>query len=340
MQAFLLEKYHAKRLLDLDPWAPFRQQGVEAHAPAREVTINVDLDGPGEVFVPAESLKQPRSLFRNQPASLDQVSVTQLFVRNIKSGPKANYFVQTNFVPVAFQAAQAEQDRLHEAAGIPVRVVMRIPENKDESVLVKVHSSVPGDPVLNQGFLRSCAFLNNTNLWNGIVKVPDELRDTFPAQGEVSDPAGNREVFDVKDYYLVPPNHVLAWRLNVEDEWRRRKGFFAQEIAVVDKDNAAGGNKLLFFVVADKTLMELAAWTQDFFMNKVDLRPLTSVGFNFLPALEDAQGPVRMRVNISYLCWPAMTQLQIDSMLPTLHESTLKYADILVREIELAKRMQ
>lgn len=340
MEAFLLEKYQAKRLLDVDAWAPFREGRMESHEPAREVTISVDLEGPGEVFIPAEAMKQPRSLFCNQPASLEQVSVTQLFIRNIRSGPKANYFVQTNFVPAAYQAAQAEQDRLHEAAGIPVRVVMRVPENKDESVLVKVHSSVPGDPVLNQGFLRSCAFLNNTNIFHGIVKVPDELRDTFPAQGEVYDPSGNREVFDIKDFFLVPANHALAWRLNVEDEWRRRKGFFAQEIAVVDKNDPIGGNKLLFFVVADKTLFELTAWTQDAFMNKVDLRPLNSVGFNFLPVMEDSQGPVQMRVNVSYLCWPAMTQQQIDSMLPMLHKTTLKYSDVLIREIELNKRMQ
>lgn len=332
MEEFLLAHYKAKRLFDIDPWAPYRANGIESWEPAREVTVSVDFEGPGEVLVDPKVSKQPRTLFRGLPASLDLISVTQLFVRNIESGPKADYYVQTNFVPVSCQKAQAEQDRLHEAAGILPRTIMRIPPSTNVDVHVRVHSSAPGDCILNQGFIRTCAFLGDTNLLNGIVRIPDSIRESLPKEAEVYDRGGNKEYFPVEHYYLVPADHVVAWKLNVEDEWRRRKGLFALEVSVTDRDNPTVV-KLLFYVVADRTLYGLISWVRTNWLGQVDLRPLDTVGFNFVGFNQDSQGPVKMRATLSYMCWPTMTPDQISSLLPVVHKNMLPYSEVLMREI-------
>lgn len=342
MEQFLLKHYGVNRLNEIDPWKPFIEQGgVACWDASRTVTIRPEFYGPGEVCVnlPAGNNKfgQPKKPFRGIPVDLNRVSLLDFSILYAKSEPQANYHVQTNFVPVSVQEEQAAHDQILMDGGAIPRVIMTIAGGTDSEKHEIIHRSPPNHPIFSPFLVKTCALINNDNLLTGIVPLDPSLTQSLPKEAEVYDLDKNRVTFPIESWFLVPESHILAWKLQLTSEYRKLKGLFAQEISVQDKDNPTC-TTLLFYIVCNRTLDDLIIWFNREYLNKVDLRPLGSFGFNFIPAAPGAQGKVMVRTKMTYVCWPVT--LDIKRILPIAHKDLPPYSDIVQLEILEEKKRE
>lgn len=332
---FLLKRWNKQDLDEIDPFEGLSE--VKCWEPARDVMIKHTFAGPGPSLVTPDRVAQPRHPFEDRVYDTDKVTTTSIFVTYARSKGSA-YHVQTNFVPVAFKEATEARDRATEAAGGIARHVMNIPAGTDKAQSEYVMHSSPNSFYLNEGFTKTMAFINPKNLLNGIIDIPDELfqicaelpdeKGPLPRHAEVTDAEGQPAVLDIKGYVLVPANHILAWKLVVNDHWRRAKGYYALNMSVSPREDTRVSYKL-YYIVCDHTFNRLMNEVCLTWIGKVDQRPITEVGFNFIPQVAGSTEPVEVDVTINYTCFPQMDDAMIQSLIPTLHPNFLPYEQVL-----------
>lgn len=221
---------------------------------------------------------------------------------------------------------------------------------------------------VNEFFTASLALINDVNLMNGIVQIPREVCEQvgLPVFKGVPEPSNGwlemqlkqlklenrdeeyaakerlRQQFKEKfmedhadkkpinTHYLIPINHLLAWPL-ADDTFAERMGI-KREIVQIRPPNAKPEDPpiVLYFIVADVQFDTLVHFLKKNWFNKVDKRPLDSMGVEFVPKLcreyyqdkvpasvKAVQGVISLRMYISALIPPKLTQSQINSLAPS-----------------------
>lgn len=320
LERFLLEYFQVTEMHQIDPWKFVGP--VECWEPIRTVTIKSVHQGPGESFVSAT--KNVRNPFQGRPYDFERVNLRTWQCLSAKNGA-THSVVQSNFVPKPYKRQIEQRDAMLEAAGVPRGTVLRLEPNFDSSVNQPIFQCPETDFFLSQGFCRTTGCITQDNVMNGIIKLTPELCVDLPKQVDVANLEHIMVPMEVEHYYLVPRNHVLSWMLQIDHDTRISKGMFALDMSCKDPADPHRP-KFLFYVVADKTMGKLVHFFMHSWLDKVDLRPLASLGLKI-------EGQSVLRTSVTCNVWPQMSGDDVRSLRPTLHESITPYYEFLRREM-------
>lgn len=259
----------------------------------------------------------------------------------------------------------------YRAAGAETNAYMVIsgatpPDGLDVNAVPLARSNV----YANRFFTATMALINEENYMNGILEIPRDVcvaaglnvyqgPPTPPEEmivdalnnANVPDNAENRAIYtekyqaqwtlDMKDrtpiraYFAIPVNHVLAWAL-------RSVAFsVAHKIHVEVFDftpppgNAAGLDPnrsiILYYVLPDVEFQSIVKSFKTSWLGKVDMRPLSSIHWEFAPLLERERYPdlppatnavtgvISVRSHLTYMIPPKLTPQQQKGLFPALH---------------------
>ena len=319
LERYLCEYFGVQELYQIDPWKFVGP--VDCWAPARDVTVRSVHTGPGVSAV--QNNKKPRDPFEGREYDYTRANLRSwqcIYAQN----PSSEYCcVQSNYVPNVFRAQIENQDRMLEAAGAKKGLVMRLPPKMDGAVNDPIFQSTESNWFLSRGFNRTMACIGPKNIGNGIIKLPPEVCVDLPKQAEVFRPDGIGRTIDVETYYLVPRNHIISWKLQIDEDTCKRQGMFSLNMSCMDENKIA---HFLYHVVCDETFMTLMGQCMAHWMNKVQLQPVESLQINMDQA-------ATIRTAVTYTVWPQMTEEMIQSLRPTLHESIRPYYKILEEQM-------
>lgn len=331
---------------------------------------------------------------------MEKACIFNVVVRHQLSSVPIKVATRLNYVHTGLDQTEAlsEHYQLYEDAGGIKGAFMHIEATKKEGKdcqCIPIHAT--GFGPCNKEFVRTMALINDSNLMNGIIKIPGEvckaaglpIFNGFPGPEEsllvkymeqlslrqkdiedareqreyrkkmgLSDPEPMNTIEEeeedidmeaykqafidetkkqqeerhkddqfIKFYYALPINHVLAWPLQSED-YARGCGFRSEQFRFKNPDT--GKSVILYFLVGDCYMDLMVKWFREKFMNMVDVRPLNSVGFEFVPMLNGdypdipaektrVAGVLRIRAHIDYMTAPAgLNNKTISELAPAL----------------------
>lgn len=268
--------------------------------------------------------------------------------------------------PMAQLQQTREQDAMFAAAGAPqaafaVLEPTNVGESRDMVALPLIETKFAYQ---NGPFVRTMALVDETNIMNGIVVIPPDVcrearlpiwlgdNEAFmPSQAMIdaalkamqatpqSAPA-MREMY-INNYrremltkyakakrsthfMALPINHILSWAFHSENY--RNSGDQTVEEFRFHNDDPAIGTVMLYYLVPS-TLFDhtIECWRQAW-AGKVDCRPLTSVGFQFMPisygsyTLDSSaiKGNIKMRAHMTYYSAPSLSPATRKELAPAL----------------------
>jgi hypothetical protein len=160
------------------------------------------------------------------------------------------------------------------------------------------------------------------------MEARQHLSQKFKQNWEANaDPNGRMNTF-----FAIPINHLLAWCLHSED-YALQHGYRAEQFRFIPPPNNEGIPQepiVLYYLIGDVMFHKLVAEFKRVWMNNVDMRPLTSMAFEFLPQLDrtrypqipkdvkTVQGVMSLRSYVTYLVPPKLNRDTIDALAPTL----------------------
>ncbi len=294
-------------IADLDPFAGLARPKV------KEVTRTVNLKGSGMLRVSEtdETLVSSRVImirYTKNPSDTEVVRIKRAF-----SHPAA-------------ADEDAEFDKIMVAMDCEPRIKLTVPPKDDSAKSVFIMKESSNCMYLQAPFVRTCMLIDpERNLMHGIIPLESSIwKGELPEEAVVFDERRQAVVSHPSVYYLVPFDHILAYCLKVSDHWRRMKGIFALEMDVTRKGEKASFIK--YFAVADESFERLKAkCITNFLTNKVDKRPLNTIGF-------EATGYVEVVATFGYLEYPQ--DVMPHQVAPVMDPHFVPYAQILQAEVE------
>lgn len=290
---------------------------------------------------PAAVLQQPAKRFNDMDSDLATgVWLYSVVIKHYKNPMNEQVAVAFSYTNPAMAALQgtAVKDDLYEAAGVPLRgtgLVMK-PGTSEDVDWHPVREMAIG--FQSPGFIATTALLNERNLMNGIIVLPEELckeaglgtwKGDYPEPSEdmLERMMGRVQINDRKQIkatlkermesafegrakstfmYAVPRNHVLAWALQSASVREQFRLLGTREIRV--------NGVVLYYLVLSEDFHQLRAYCVNAWLNKTDRVRMDTIGFTMLPPSEGAS----FRTYVKYLSMPAISQRAIDNLAPTL----------------------
>jgi hypothetical protein len=388
LATFLCRFYNVS---DLRFIRPFGLSAVEAWTIPRKTVLGVNFqasslysslnqDGTLTALISKDNIKsspQPKDPFvhpvKNEPMvhNMDAVTIYNITCRhyslktNLPEEDSIRYAVRLNFYNEHMARLQEtkEQDRMYQASGA-IRGAFAVLTPTNDSPDGKDINEIPMPEmpfgIQNEQFTKTMMLINESNLMNGIIKIPPEVcraaklpvwTGAPPEPDErgleklmrsmkidTSTPEGQEKKQSyVKEYqqdfmegaegkpkseyfYAVPKKHVIAWPYHSE-------AYLAQFEERVERlrfvHPESKKTKLLYFLVPSSMLEAGVKFFSDAFLNKIDRRPITSVGFEFIPKNPipqggDARVDISLRSYFTYYSVPALSPATIKCLAPTL----------------------
>jgi len=129
-------------------------------------------------------------------------------------------------------------------------------------------------------------------------------------------------------FVAMPINHVLAWAFHSES-YRASGEQRVEEFRFSPPPGTPGaerlGNPLLYYLVPETLLQHTLLCVKRNWLGKVDVRPLESVGFEFVPSAAAVgtahaapQGELTIRAHVSYFAAPTLMPATIAALAPAL----------------------
>lgn len=306
----------------IDLPAPGEKPDCEAH----KFTFPLDHKSPYCLFMDnpqppdVEMFKHPKSK-QPMPLDLNRVSCYSIITRHMWSNTSVPLAVRFNFYHKGVNELQQQefQDTLFAEGGGIKGAFMEITRTPKEGLNIeKVPLAKMGFGVCNDFFTQSMALIDKSNLENGIIDVPYDvcvaanlpvyrgapetsesyiirqleamgLNDTQDSRKQVKDKF--LETWDkaavpamrISKFKAIPIDHILAWPLASED-YATQRGFRCEQY----RFTPAGTTEpiVLYFLISDIHYARLLADFEKGWMNKVDVRPLSSISVDFVPILE------------------------------------------------------
>jgi len=258
---------------------------------------------------------------------------------------KVNIQVRLNFdhEPWAKLQGTDEHDKLTEDAGGVKRAFLMIsPTGSEGKDLTNVPLVELNFGYTNSEFTRTMALINETNLRNGIIEIPNQVcvdaglnvfgRRKLP---ELSDQElekmisgmnlENKEeekqrirqqdlqakydqfkdVPKIQTFFAVPHNHIIAWGYQSREYAQQHNHNF--EVFVC--------NYFKYFLIPDIYFHATFKSILEFWVGKVDKRPITSVGFELIPDLpkgESVKASIELQSYFHY--WTVPSGLSSDNI--------------------------
>lgn len=291
---------------------------------------------------------------------LDRVYPYSIVTRHIRSNVQWPLGLRLNFYHqgLEFTEQRAEHDRMLSAGGAIRGAYMSVTPTQAVGQDVEM-TALQRQPFgcCNEMFAATMGMVNESNLQNGVVEIPaavcqqarlpvyagntvDDLVSQMTqlgvgeARDKLVETAKQRKLKPISHWYAIPINHVLAWGLHSAEYCGERGGrrfefWFSPPPTPVDPKEP--GKKpddiLLYYLVDNVTYERLLEHMRAGWMNKVDCRPLSSIGFELvpLPAPSRAKAPpkvggsVLIRSTISYMVPPKLTPEQVACFAPALY---------------------
>lgn len=216
----------------------------------------------------------------------------------------------------------------------------------------------------NGQFAQTFAYLNEHNIRNGIVEIPPSVcveaglpiwkgtpvppedlvlkqLQSMKIEDVNSDQAKEAKASIVKQYgeqfmeqynqenskpithyVALPYNHVLAWGY-ASDAYLNQKNHRVYRFSYRDDNDTP---ILLYYLVPNVLMDHLLEEATEVWLSKVDKRPLSSVGMQFLPhptpeyanVAVDQPGKVMLRVYYSYMSGPRLKEGTINALAPVM----------------------
>jgi hypothetical protein len=338
--------------------------------PAEEQVVKMLLPQAKHLYKSA----QPKELFVNpitkqsMESDLENVSFFQVACRAYSSTLPIPVVVRMNWEHTSQSSLEGTSvaDDIF-AAGGAVRggfVLLEPTEDGKEEPLQSLPMPELDHGYQNSVFAQTFAYINETNMRNGIVEIPTEVCraanlpvwNGVPAPSEefilqqfqslkIEDPASEKaqnvreEVVQqygeqymdqfteenskkITHYYALPVNHVLAWGYS-SDDYRSERGHRVYRFTYRGKKDS--DPTVLYYLVPNPLMEHLLEEATDVWLNKVDRRPLDSVGMEFIPhvtpkyeKVTSKTGTVSLRTYYSYVSGPALQQETINKLAPTM----------------------
>ncbi len=235
---------------------------------------------------------------------------------------------------------QDDMDKMHEVMGGVKSAFIDMQHTSDHGNDVKMVPPVceQASGYQNRHFIRTFFWMNETNIWNGVVKIPKEIcikARLVVWQDDLNDDAvaamlGNMKIdpnsADAEErkknmiaqakqqlsevelegdaaksefYVALPVNHILSWGYHSES-FRASKGHRVCEYRIShDKHNI-----LLFYLTNDVLCHCNHESYKKEVMNKVDKRNLRDFGVDLVPIIppkSKAHGKVEVRIKMSFI---------------------------------------
>lgn len=298
---------------------------------------------------------------------LDRVYPYSIVTRHIRSNVQWPIGLRLNFYHqgLEFTEQRAEHDRMLSAGGAVRGAYMSVTPTQAVGQDVEM-TALQRQPFgcCNEMFAATMGMVNESNLKNGVIEIPAavcrEARlpvyagqvvihseedlishmtqlSVGDVRGKLLEAAKQRKLKPISHWYAIPINHVLAWGLHsaeycAERGVRRYEFWFSPPpvpaaAAAETKEGKKPDDILLYYLVDNITYEYLLEHIRIGWMNKVDCRPLSSIGFELvpLPAPSRAKAPpkvggsVLIRSTISYMVPPKLTPEQVACFAPALY---------------------
>ena len=222
--------------------------------------------------------QQPKNAFGGLPVDFSCVSPRIIFLNYVENKSTNGYTVEPNYVhPTMMEQMEQRKKVLKAMNKQQVTMEVRPYQNCDirEFVLGETSECL----YLQKTFVKSFMLLNEKNLWNGIIPLPNNVAQAvgLPNPVPIFSPDKLEIAEPVEFYDLVPGDHVFSWVLKVDQEFLKTKGIFCKHVRVTPKDE--NETYILYFVVPHHHVQRLHnSCMKDFIQGKIDRRPLSSVG--------------------------------------------------------------
>ena len=314
VQKFLLEHFKVTNLNQINPYGSL---GIHCWEFARDVSMNIT-----NRVVEGQAPRKPYGINSEAPTGptidWDHVSVRTIAVRYARNPDPVNgCFVRLNYYPLLLAKELEQQDKMIAAAGGIPGTFMTIAPRFNGPVNELALRSSNSNFFVSDGFVKTTAWLNDKNILNGIIELSPENSVDFAKTYQVCDETGELIWQEATHYYLIPHNHVLGWKLKVFQVWQQKAGVYSQKI-IVDEE-------LLYHAVPNLSFIQLYKDFVTKWCNKVDLRPLKSVGFEFVGSTV-----AEVDATITYTCFPL--GIPVDQLIPSLSPDFIPYEQILHNE--------
>jgi hypothetical protein len=276
-------------------------------------------------------------------ADLEHACIRTICIRHVRNTFGRRFMGRLNYRHPVFATQETEQDQIVKAMGGVPGACIRIEQNSSGPQQVFAMRPEPNVMYLQSYYVKTMTLINENNIDNGILLLNAELcaKSQLPDTVQVwlpDEESGKPSTTEIKvqNYFLVPAAHVLAWPLHTTDDQRRKQGIFAMEMRVNPTDPEKSAH-VLYFIVCDHSFALLRAQCVQRFVGTVDVRPLSTVGFEFVPSDgtpldQNEQGQLEIQVNVTYTVWPSLpSQVQVNLM-PTLDPEFPPYTLVLARQ--------
>jgi hypothetical protein len=328
LELYLLKLFNVEDVCDINPYSMLGPDAVPGWKESREVTITVDLLSNGKV-PPPKNLQDYAPKNTNYPIDYSNVSVRTILIRYASNDSDALAQFKTGFDHISGREFMEMQYKLIEAGGGIPRCCLELKPHTKGPQKIFALNETEDCMYLHSYFVKTFLLITPKNLENGILPIHPDLCAAagLPKSVSVFNTEREEVSFDVDFYVLIPAkDHILSWCLNVSDHWRKLKGIFALEIRVKPKDMTKNPF-VLYYVVPNRIYEELKKGCIERFMrDKVDRRPLSSVGLDTLPP------GTQVKASINYVCH--REGVNLDKIIPTLDENFPPYARILENEVK------
>jgi hypothetical protein len=261
---------------------------------------------------------------------LDNTCVYSIVVRNVCNQSPLMLACRLNYYHSSLSVADDTHmfDEMCEMFGGIRGAFMAIPPTREAGVdVVATPIRMMDHHYTNEHFVKSLANITENNLMNGIVKLPREVcmaarLPVFTDTNEKLEAYIASGYSPIETWYAIPEQHVLAWALLVPLYTLAEKGLVVRHYRIAPA--------MSFVLIADVSLNSVRRNFMRDWLNKVDKRPIKSIGVEVLPILNlkaseklaQQHGTVAARFSIQAqiqaFASPLLTPEQSNSLMPTL----------------------
>ena len=333
--------------------------------------VEVNLGSPQKLpltFTPDAWLNdpQPKEKFApNVDTILDMVCIYDISAKHYEITHPIPWQLKLNYYHEGHAKFEdtKQQDKIFAAASaIGEAAIFNMMPGKSDINVPALISQDSG--YLNAGYVRTFALINETNLKNGVIHIPqdvcikaklpvftgdfyphealveesittnlckkgskeyamkrDKFRDWFKAQREQE----YANVPRIKSFYAIPASHVLAWGY-ASQKYLAHTGQRAEQFGYYNEGKQF---VVVYYLVADLFYESNLRALKETLMGKVDVRPLTSAGFDLIPITNSpfveippeakvATGDISLQAFVSFFSMPAMPADYVSALAPEL----------------------
>jgi len=280
---------------------------------------------------------------------LDHAAIYSVVSRHVINAAPQNLHVRLNFYHRGLNRHEhiEEYDRIMTVGPTFTGAYMAITQTPEEGTEIQETAlSEQRYGFCNYPFCATMTLVDESNLMNGIVEIPNDVCAQYglsvwrgppmPSEAWLLEARQNSGVSTeelvqqfqqqwmekarqdkrepIKTYFAIPYDHVLSWGFQ-DPEYSAHHGIYSLPLMTPPPNSY-----VLYWMLPDVAFRALHQTFCDNFLNSVDLRPLSSVGWEGRFQNETPQNqPVVLSSWITYTAPPILSPAQKAALYPALH---------------------